>query len=411
MDEHHKHEVPVGPADDTAGEAAPPACHERGAQAAPAESTCCSSQLEIDGAAVETVPHSRDAQQGQAADDSACCPTEGRTDWLLWGSAAIVAVAYLTHLSGLGTGLPEAAMVFAHAAFEFMNLMWWGLLLGIVFVGILNRVPRELVMGALGREGGLSGILRATGAGLLFDLCSHGILLIGLKLYERGATLGQTMAFLIASPWNSISLTIILIALIGLKWTLVFVVLSAAMAVVSGLIFDRLVGRGVLPDNPHRADVGERVHLWTEFKAQWNGIRWSPALIGEIAAGGLAESRMILRWILFGVVMVATLRAFVEVDTFQAYFGPTLMGLALTLVATTIIEVCSEGSSPIAADLLNRAGAPGNAFTFLMAGVATDYTEIMGLKERTRSWKIALFLPLVTVPQVVVLGYLLNVAG
>ena len=63
------------------------------------------------------------------------------------------------------------------------------------------------------------------------------------------------------------------------------------------------------------------------------------------------------------------------------------------------------------ADLLNRAGAPGNGFTFLMAGVATDYTEVMGLKERTGSWKIAFFLPLVTVPQVLVLGYLLNVYG
>jgi hypothetical protein len=75
-------------------------------------------------------------------------------------------------------------------------------------------------------------------------------------------------------------------------------------------------------------------------------------------------------------------------DTFSTYFGPTLFGLAMTLIATTIIEVCSEGSSPIAADLLTRAAAPGNAFTFLMAGAATDYTEIMGLKERTGSWKM-----------------------
>ena len=78
------------------------------------------------------------------------------------------------------------------------------------------------------------------------------------------------------------------------------------------------------------------------------------------------------------------------------------------MLATTLIEVCSEGSSPIAADLLTRAHAPGNAFAFLMAGVATDYTEIMGLKETTRSWKTALFLPLTTVPQTLLIGWLLN---
>lgn len=70
--------------------------------------------------------------------------------------------------------------------------------------------------------------------------------------------------------------------------------------------------------------------------------------------------------------------------------------------------VFSEGSAPIAADILNRANAPGNSFAFLMTGVSTDYTEIMVLKDTTRSLKIALFLPLVTLPQVILVGWLIN---
>ena len=46
-----------------------------------------------------------------------------------------------------------------------------------------------------------------------------------------------------------------------------------------------------------------------------------------------------------------------------------------------------------------------------MAGVATDYTELMSIRDTTGSWRIALALPLVTVPQVVVIGFLLNLAG
>jgi len=127
--------------------------------------------------------------------------------------------------------------------------------------------------------------------------------------------------------------------------------------------------------------------------------------------GGLKESRMVLRWVVFGVVLVALIRAFVPPESFGVWFGASMSGLLLTLLATTLIEVCSEGSSPIAADLFNRAGAPGNAFTFLMAGAATDYTEIMALKDTTRSWKIALFLPLITVPQVLAIGWIMNTAG
>jgi hypothetical protein len=351
-----------------------------------------------------------DLHSHQTAAES-CCPSENKRDWLLLICGSIVTLGYFSYLF-IGKGvLPDTAWHFSHAIFEFLNTMWWGLVLGIVFVGILNHVPRELVMGVLGRKNGLGGILRATGAGLLLDLCSHGILLVGMKLYERGASIGQTMAFLIASPWNSLSLTIILVALIGLKWTLIFIALSAVIAVISGMIFEKLVSVGTLPDNPHRAQMGKPVDFWKELKKQWNGISWSPSLFRNILFEGFSESRMILRWVFLGIVLAGLIRVSISTENFTSYFGPTLFGLAMTMIATTIIEVCSEGSSPIAADLLTRAGAPGNAFTFLMAGAATDYTEIMGLKERTGSWKIALFLPLITVPQVLVLSYILNVMG
>ena len=139
--------------------------------------------------------------------------------------------------------------------------------------------------------------------------------------------------------------------------------------------------------------------------------KWTPRALGRLLLDGLRDSRMVLRWLLFGIVLAVLIRALVPLDLYQNYFGPTVAGLLLTLVAATIIEVCSEGSTPIAADLLTRAAAPGNGFTFLMAGVATDYTEIMVLKDVTKSWKIALFLPLITLPQVLLIGWILNMAS
>ena len=120
---------------------------------------------------------------------------------------------------------------------------------------------------------------------------------------------------------------------------------------------------------------------------------------------------MVVRWILFGVLLAGLVRAFISPEQFGTYFGPTLAGLGLTVLVATILEVCSEGSTPIAADLLTRAQAPGNSFAFLMTGVSTDYTEIMVIKDTTKSWKIALFLPLLTVPQVIVIAWLMNGAA
>ncbi|GGY35073.1 hypothetical protein GCM10011297_05160 [Bacterioplanes sanyensis] len=328
----------------------------------------------------------------------------------MWTCLPVVIASYGGFLAFGHDGLPEWLATMFHTSFEMVNAMWWGILMAAFFVGLLTRVPRELVMSVLGRGGSKRGLLRATAAGLLLDLCNHGILMIAMKLYERGASIGQVMAFLIASPWNSLTLTLILIGLIGLPLTLTFIAGSMVIALISGWIFDRLVERQVLPANPNQVEF-QQLPFWPTLKSSWSGYDWRPTALASLFWQGLKDSRMVLRWIVFGIVLIALVRAFVPPEAFSTWFGATVGGLFMTLLVTTILEVCSEGSSPIAADLVNRAGAPGNAFTFLMAGAATDYTEIMSLKDTTRSWKIALFLPLVTVPQVLLVGYLLNLFG
>ena len=338
-----------------------------------------------------------------------CHRQSGHIDFLLWGSVLAILVLFFQHaFFPTTTGFADWYQRMTGSVFELIHTMWWGIMIGIVMVAVLAKIPRELVMSILGSQRGLSSILRATAAGFLLDLCSHGILMVGAKLYERGASLGQLMAFLIASPWNSFSLTLILIALIGLPWTLAFIALSMLIAVISGLIFDALVTRNILPDNPCTLVLPEDFHFFAEAKKSLAATRFTPRFFLDTLVNGIKESRMVLRWILFGVLLASLVRALMTPEQFGNYFGPTLLGLGLTLLVATIVEVCSEGSTPIAADLLTRAEAPGNSFAFLMTGVATDYTEIMVLKDTTKSWKIALFLPLLTVPQVLIIAWLLN---
>lgn len=341
-----------------------------------------------------------------------------RKDWLLW-----VGVFTTTLLVGLyfldsfaGKNLPSSSLypfwlrTMTHTSVEMVGAMWWGVLLGAACVGFLQRVPQAAILRIFGLGGTFPGILRATGAGVLLDLCNHGILMIAMQLYQKGVSLGQVMAFLIASPWNSLTLTLILVGLIGLPLTLSFVLLSMCVAMFSGWLFDHFVDRGVLPRNPKDMKTVEPMSLTAALQGIRPSEHLTPKALLNLIWQGLKSSTMVLRWVLFGIVLVALIRAFMPEEVFSTSFGPTLSGLAITLVAATLFEVCSEGSSPIAADLVNRAQAPGNGFVFLMAGASTDYTEIMSLKDTTASWKIALFLPLITVPQIVLLGYLLNFA-
>ena len=333
-------------------------------------------------------------------------------DILFWSTLVLLIIGYILDI------LSEYNIVIIFSSLSkmsesirsLMDSMWIGLVIGVLLVGLLGRIPREFVSSILGKGESFGGILRATIMGLLLDLCSHGILLVAMRLYQRGASLGQVMAFLISSPWNSLSLTVILISLIGWSWTSLFIISSMIIGIVSGLIFDSLVRINYLPPNPNQIKSGS-FKLWPEAKRRMKKINFNINWWIIMSYEGVKDSIMIVRWLLLGVLIAAAIRTFIPIDNFQTYFGATLSGLGITLILATILEICSEGSTPIAADLLTRANAPGNSFAFLMTGVSTDYTEIMSLRETTGSWKISLFLPLVTIPQVVLIAWLMNIVN
>ncbi len=331
------------------------------------------------------------------------CHQSGSFDYLFWVSLATVVFFYA---AGFFTPASGRFADIASSVREITNTVFPGVVMGVISIGFLSVVPREAVSSLLGNGTAARGIFRAVFAGVLFDVCNHGIVLLGMKLYERGASMGQVAAFLLASPWNSLSLTFVLVTLVGFWWTVAFIFLSMAVAFFTGLVFIRLEKLSILPPNPNTRPPAPdaAASVLTALSA----IRLNRATGVFIGKSAFRDSRPVLRWLLLGVILASAVRAFGAEFGYESLFGPTLAGLGLTLVAATVIEVCSEGSTPLAADLLTRAAAPGNAFTFLMAGAANDYTEIMAVKDTTRSWKISLFIPLVAVPQIVALGIVLN---
>ena len=169
--------------------------------------------------------------------------------------------------------------------------------------------------------------------------------------------------------------------------------------------------------------IGEDKAILTDFsiikdiKKRWKEYEFTAknninAIKGTFR-GSWALTKMVMWWLIIGILMAAVARAYVPHELFKQYMGPSLLGLLVTLIFATIIEVCSEGSSPLAFEIYEqslKAGAPafGNSFTFLMAGVATDYTEI-GLIWQNIGRRAALWIPIITVPQILILGYLYNI--
>jgi uncharacterized membrane protein YraQ (UPF0718 family) len=303
---------------------------------------------------------------------------------------------------------------FFYAFLDYLALIWWAILIGFLIGGIIDQfIPREYIEKYLSRHRKRT-ILYSIIFGFLMSACSHGILAIAIELYKKGANTSSVVAFLLASPWANLPITVLLFGFFGYKAA--FIVVSALIiATVTGLIY-QVLERKDMVECAH-CKLGEDRPVLTDFsiikdiKRRWKNYKFTSKNIKEGILGTLMGSwsltKMVMWWLLIGMVMASFARAFIPGHLFMEYMGPTLLGLLVTLIFATIIEVCSEGSSPLAFEIYNQSGAFGNSFVFLLSGVATDATEI-GLIWSNIGKKAALWLPIITVPQVLILGYLFN---
>jgi uncharacterized membrane protein YraQ (UPF0718 family) len=136
------------------------------------------------------------------------------------------------------------------------------------------------------------------------------------------------------------------------------------VAIITGLLFNLLVKNKILPANSARQDLPKNFHFWSQAKLDLSNITLTPGFVLKILMEWVKASRLVMSWILFGELLTSLMRIFLSTKHFKNYFGPTLLGLGLTIFFATIIEICSEGSTPIAADILTRVSAPGNSFAF-----------------------------------------------
>jgi uncharacterized membrane protein YraQ (UPF0718 family) len=289
---------------------------------------------------------------------------------------------------------------------DYMKLIWWAILLGLVLGGVIDRfIPREYIAKYLAAHKKRT-IAYAVVLGFMMSACSHGILAIAIELYKKGASIPAVITFLLASPWANFTITIMLLAFFGLK-ALFLIVGAIIIAIITGLAYQQLEKKGWI-ERSIRVKVDTKFSMLKDMKRRWRRYKFNfKNDVVRTWNGIWALTKMVLWWIMIGMLLASIARAFIPVEVFHKYMGASILGLIITLVAATIIEVCSEGSSPIAFEIYNQTAAFGNAFVFLLAGVATDYTEI-GLIWSNIGRKTALWLPVITVPQVLVLGYVFN---
>lgn len=151
---------------------------------------------------------------------------------------------------------------FTDAFVDYLELIWWAILLGFLLGGVIDRfIPRAYIEKYLSRHQ-----KRTVGYAILFGFllsaCSHGILAIAIELYRKGASTSSVIAFLLASPWANLAMTVLLFGFFGLN--AFFIVASTlVIATTTGLIYQGLERHGLVECG--QCERGEDIPVLTEF--------------------------------------------------------------------------------------------------------------------------------------------------
>ncbi len=327
-----------------------------------------------------------------------------------WYRTGLFFVTLLT-LALLGASLVFPAFKSFQGSFRhYAGMIFWPILIGFFIGGLIDHFVAEEYISkhlAIPRK---RTIFYSVGIGFLMSACCHGVLAVSMEVHKKGASGPAVVSFLLASPWANLPITILLFGFFG--WKALLIVGGALfIALSTGLTLQVIERFGFIEENPNSLEIDSDFSIVKDIQEKFRNYRWTPQAVLEDVRGvwqgmrGLAN--MVLIWIVLGTVVASLISAFVPSDLFHQYLGPTLLGLGATLLMATVIEVCSQGTAPLAFEIYRQTGAFGNAFAFLMAGVVTNFTQIAliwkNIGRRTALWMVG-----ITLPQVILLGWILN---
>ena len=151
--------------------------------------------------------------------------------------------------------------------------------------------------------------------------------------------------------------------------------------------------------------------MFADAKKRFAGFDWSTLPVRFVTAikKGFNLFSMVAGWLVIGFLATGVVTTFIspqQISSLMGYASST--ALPFTALIASLIEVCSEGSVPLVAAFSNMGASMGAVFVFLMAGVASDLTELGVIADVIgKRAAIATFAVAITVS--IALGYALNV--
>ena len=251
------------------------------------------------------------------------------------------------------------------------------------------------------------GYLLGSSFGAITPFCSCSSIPVFLGFTSAGIPVGITMSFLITSPLINEVAVLLLLSLLGWKFTLLYVVVGMSVGMLGGVFLDAIKAERWLQSFAAKAlERGQNSSATTESKPT--------ATLSLTERHTFAKEEMleifgrVWKWVIIGVGIGSALHGFVPDGWIEEHLGDgqwwsvpsaVLLGIPLYSNATGVIPVMES---------LIKQGLPiGTTLAFCMSTVAASFPEFILLKQ-VMQWKLLAVLFALLLVAFTLIGWIFN---
>ncbi|MGI2121061.1 permease [Shewanella baltica] len=282
----------------------------------------------------------------------------------------------------------------------------------IYFIALLRAsLDVERVRDYLAGKNKGVGYLLGSIFGAITPFCSCSSIPVFLGFTSAGIPLGITMAFLITSPLINEVAVLLLMSLLGWKFTLLYVAVGMTVGMLGGLLLDAIKAERWLQSFAADALVRGR-QMAASNEVSTTELVLSLSERHEFAkAEALEIFGRVWKWVIIGVGLGAALHGFVPEGWVETHLGQgqwwsvpaaVLVGIPLYSNATGII--------PVMESLLANGLPIGTTLAFCMSTVAASFPEFILLKQ-VMQWRLLAVLLVVLLTAFTLVGWIFNFAA
>ncbi len=244
--------------------------------------------------------------------------------------------------------------------------------------------------------------------GAITPFCSCSSIPVFLGFTSAGIPVGITMSFLLTSPLINEVAILLLMSLLGWKFTVIYVLVGMAIGILGGFFLDLI-----------KAERWLQAFAAKAFKAAQH--RKAEAVADDNQAISMADRHdfaksetleifgRVWKWVFVGVGLGAALHGFVPDGWFEANLGngqwwsvpaAVFMGIPLYSNATGVI--------PVMESLITKGLPIGTTLAFCMSTVAASFPEFILLKQ-VMQWRLLAIIFVMLLVSFTLVGWIFNV--